>query len=150
LSSIPSVIQLIHTIIAEYGTGDLDLLQHKLKQMRILDNIELPDSVLELLVKQEESSSVDSIKEVKVSDAETESTDEEQSEEQDTDAKDVVTFDPDPNLPKMVRMANLCVVGGYAVNGVAEIHSEIVKNEVFNEFYKASKLVFCSASHITF
>ncbi|KAI5574378.1 hypothetical protein BDE02_10G142300 [Populus trichocarpa] len=128
--------ELIHTIIAEYGTGDLDLLQHKLKQMRILDNIELPDSVLELLVKQEESSSVDSIKEVKVSDAETESTDEEQSEEQDTDAKDVVTFDPDPNLPKMVRMANLCVVGGYAVNGVAEIHSEIVKNEVFNEFYK--------------
>jgi starch phosphorylase len=81
LSSIPSVIQLIHTIIAEYGTGDLDLLQHKLKQMRILDNIELPDSVLELLVKQEESSSVDSIKEVKVSDAETESTDEEQSEQ---------------------------------------------------------------------
>ncbi|KAG6757998.1 hypothetical protein POTOM_038329 [Populus tomentosa] len=125
--------ELIHTIIAEYGTEDLDLLQHKLKQMRILDNIELPDSVLELLVKQEESSAVDSIKEVKVSDKETESAD----EEQDTDAKDVVTFDPDPNLPKMVRMANLCVVGGSAVNGVAEIHSEIVKNEVFNEFYKA-------------
>lgn len=150
LSSIPSVIQLIHTIIAEYGTEDLDLLQHKLKQMRILDNIELPDSVLEFLVKQEESSAVDSIKEVKVSDKETESADEEQAEEQDTDAKDVVTFDPDPNLPKMVRMANLCVVSGSAVNGVAEIHSEIVKNEVFNEFYKASKLVFCSASHITF
>ncbi|CAN1765652.1 Alpha-glucan phosphorylase, H isozyme [Linum perenne] len=38
--------------------------------------------------------------------------------------------------PKMVRMANLCVVGGHAVNGVAEIHSEIVKDEVFNSFYK--------------
>ncbi|CAN1271494.1 Alpha-glucan phosphorylase 1 [Linum perenne] len=37
---------------------------------------------------------------------------------------------------KMVRMANLCVVGGHAVNGVAEIHSEIVKDEVFNSFYK--------------
>ncbi|XP_022642603.1 alpha-1,4 glucan phosphorylase L isozyme, chloroplastic/amyloplastic-like [Vigna radiata var. radiata] len=33
-------------------------------------------------------------------------------------------------------MANLCVVGGHAVNGVAEIHSEIVKDEVFNAFYK--------------
>ncbi|KAJ6899776.1 alpha-1,4 glucan phosphorylase L-2 isozyme [Populus alba x Populus x berolinensis] len=133
--------ELIHTIIAEYGTEDLDLLQHKLKQMRIIDNIELPDSVLELLVKQEESSAVDSIKEDKVSDKETESA-EEQAEEQDTDAKDVVTFDPDPNLPKMVRMANLCVVGGSAVNGVAEIHSEIVKNEVFNEFYKAISITF--------
>ncbi|KAL8471690.1 hypothetical protein ACS0TY_029077 [Phlomoides rotata] len=38
--------------------------------------------------------------------------------------------------PKMVRMANLCVVGGHAVNGVAEIHSEIVKEEVFNDFFQ--------------
>ena len=35
-------------------------------------------------------------------------------------------------------MVNLCVVAGYAVNGVAEIHSEIVKYEVFNEFYKVT------------
>ncbi|GFY86990.1 glycosyl transferase, family 35 [Actinidia rufa] len=43
---------------------------------------------------------------------------------------------PIPKPPKMIRMANLCVVGGHAVNGVAEIHSEIVKEEVFNDFYK--------------
>lgn len=40
---------LIHTIMAEYGTKDLNLLHQKLKQMRILDNIELPVSVIELL-----------------------------------------------------------------------------------------------------
>ncbi|CAK7326176.1 unnamed protein product [Dovyalis caffra] len=127
--------ELIHTIIAAYGTEDLDLLQQKLKQMRILDNIELPDSVLELLVKPKESSAVDSVEEVEVSDEETESTDEQQSEEQDIDEKNEVTFEPDPKLPKMVRMANLCAVGGSAIKGVAEIHSEIVNNEVFNEFY---------------
>ncbi|CAN1313975.1 Alpha-glucan phosphorylase 1 [Linum perenne] len=41
-----------------------------------------------------------------------------------------------PSQPKLVRMANLCIAGGFAVNGVAEIHSEIVKSEVFNDFYK--------------
>ncbi|KAJ8548001.1 hypothetical protein K7X08_021237 [Anisodus acutangulus] len=45
-------------------------------------------------------------------------------------------FGSAPNGPQMVRMANLCVVSGHAVNGVAEIHSEIVKKEVFNEFYE--------------
>ena len=48
--------------------------------MRILDNIGLPESVLELLVKLE-SSAVDSVEEVEVSDEETESTNEEQSEQ---------------------------------------------------------------------
>jgi starch phosphorylase len=35
-------------------------------------------------------------------------------------------------------MANLSVVGGHVVNGVAEIHSEIVKDDVFNAFYKVN------------
>eukprot|EP00245_Coleochaete_scutata_P017854 TRINITY_DN8984_c0_g1_i1.p1 TRINITY_DN8984_c0_g1~~TRINITY_DN8984_c0_g1_i1.p1 ORF type:complete len:945 (+),score=249.52 TRINITY_DN8984_c0_g1_i1:69-2903(+) len=44
---------------------------------------------------------------------------------------------PPPPPPKpMVRMANLSVIGGKAVNGVAAIHSEIVKDDVFNDFYK--------------
>ena len=55
-------------------------MRQKLKQMRIFYNIGLPESVLELLVKLE-SSVVDSIEEVEVSDEETESTDEEQSEQ---------------------------------------------------------------------
>ena len=37
---------------------------------------------------------------------------------------------------KLVCMANLCVIVGHSVNGVAEIHSEIVKKEVFNNFHE--------------
>ena len=32
-------------------------------------------------------------------------------------------------------MANLCVYGGHKVNGVSELHSEIIKNSVFKDFY---------------
>ncbi len=34
------------------------------------------------------------------------------------------------------RMANLSIIGSHSVNGVAAIHSEILKKDVFNEFYK--------------
>ena len=36
-----------------------------------------------------------------------------------------------------VRMANLSVVGSYAVNGVSKLHSEILKKTVFHDFYGA-------------
>jgi len=36
---------------------------------------------------------------------------------------------------KKIRMANLCVIGSNRVNGVAAIHSEIVKKDVFPDLY---------------
>ncbi len=35
-----------------------------------------------------------------------------------------------------VRMANLCVAGGMAVNGVSGLHSDILKHDVFKNFYE--------------
>ena len=53
-------------------------------------------------------------------------------------AKDgTVSIDEDDVMPEAkVRMANLCCISGMAINGVAAIHSEIVKDVVFNDFYK--------------
>lgn len=39
---------------------------------------------------------------------------------------------------KRVNMANLSIVGSHAVNGVARIHSEIIKNDLFKYFYELS------------
>lgn len=35
----------------------------------------------------------------------------------------------------VIRMANLCVAGSHSVNGVSALHSEILKDTVFNDFY---------------
>lgn len=35
-----------------------------------------------------------------------------------------------------VRMANLAIVAGYSVNGVARLHTEILKNEQLHDFYE--------------
>ncbi|KGL79364.1 Glycogen phosphorylase, brain form [Tinamus guttatus] len=37
---------------------------------------------------------------------------------------------------KRINMANLCVIGSHAVNGVARIHSDIVKSSVFKDFHE--------------
>src|SRR4051812_39843865 len=37
---------------------------------------------------------------------------------------------------KRVNMAYLAVVGSHAVNGVAQIHSEILKADLFRDFYE--------------
>jgi glycogen phosphorylase len=36
---------------------------------------------------------------------------------------------------RMVRMANLAIVGSHAINGVAAIHSELVKSDLVPDFY---------------
>ena len=37
---------------------------------------------------------------------------------------------------RSVRMANLAIVGSYAVNGVAALHTEILKTKIFSHFHK--------------
>ncbi|CAL5370711.1 unnamed protein product [Camellia sinensis] len=139
--------ELIHKIISEYGTSDSDLLEKKLKAMRILENVDVPTSISDLFVKQKESpavesseeveeSDVESSEEVEESDEELKPIDEDESKEEGMQKQKKVDLEPITKPPQMVRMANLCVAGGHAVNGVAEIHSEIVKDDVFNEFYQ--------------
>ncbi|TVY35161.1 Glycogen phosphorylase [Lachnellula occidentalis] len=38
--------------------------------------------------------------------------------------------------PKMVRMAYLAIVGSHKVNGVAELHSDLIKTTIFRDFVK--------------
>lgn len=40
------------------------------------------------------------------------------------------------NGDRTVRMANLAIVGSVAINGVAALHTEIIKTRIFNHFYK--------------
>jgi len=120
-----------------------------LKEMRILENVELPAEFADVLVKSKEADDISS-EEEKISGEEEEDGDGNDDEvvvaivEKDGTDKSSIEKKkeelPEPVVepPKLVRMANLCVVGGHAVNGVAEIHSEIVKDDVFNAFYKVN------------
>lgn len=46
-----------------------------------------------------------------------------------------------------VRMANLSVVGSHTVNGVSKLHSEILKNTVFHDFYKVTPEKFTNVTN---
>jgi starch phosphorylase len=37
---------------------------------------------------------------------------------------------------KKINMANLSIVGTHSVNGVAALHTDIIKNSIFNDFYR--------------
>ncbi|XP_022998730.1 alpha-1,4 glucan phosphorylase L isozyme, chloroplastic/amyloplastic isoform X1 [Cucurbita maxima] len=143
--------ELVRSIISEYGTEDKVLLRGKLKELRVLENVDLPAAYSDIFIEPEESSiiasaeghvisnSVDdknSSKLAKSVDGDETVKGNDELESKNIKDKKVKLISPPPPPPKMVRMANLCVVGGHAVNGVAEIHSEIVKDEVFNAFYQ--------------
>lgn len=38
--------------------------------------------------------------------------------------------------PKNIRMANLAIIGSHKVNGVAELHSDLIKTTIFKDFVK--------------
>jgi starch phosphorylase len=146
--------------------------------MRILDNVDLPASISQLFVipKEKKESPTKSKKKLLVKSLETITEVEEKTEleeeeaevlsetEENVESEEIEAeedsedeLDPfvksDPKLPRVVRMANLCVVGGHSVNGVAEIHSEIVKQDVFNSFYEVSNkdlnlIPPCSYNHL--
>ncbi|MBK6973286.1 MAG: glycogen/starch/alpha-glucan phosphorylase [Sterolibacteriaceae bacterium] len=41
----------------------------------------------------------------------------------------------DEDGPRFVRMAHLAIVGSFAVNGVAKLHSDLLKSDVLNDFH---------------
>ncbi len=38
--------------------------------------------------------------------------------------------------PKRIRMANLAIIGSHSVNGVAALHTHLLKTDLFNDFYR--------------
>ena len=46
-----------------------------------------------------------------------------------------------------IKMANLCLAASHTVNGVSELHSEILKYDVFNDYYKMNPGVFTNVTN---
>jgi len=38
------------------------------------------------------------------------------------------------SYPKMIRMANLCIISSHVVNGVADLHTQLLKSHLFRDF----------------
>ena len=46
-----------------------------------------------------------------------------------------------------VRMAHLAIAGSFSINGVSALHSEILKERVFTDFYKIYSSKFCNVTN---
>jgi len=53
----------------------------------------------------------------------------------------------DESGEKYVRMANLACVGSHAINGVAELHSNLLKETVLHDFFDLSPEKFCNITN---
>lgn len=49
--------------------------------------------------------------------------------------------------PKRIRMAHLCIVGSHKVNGVAALHSELLKTTLFKDFYELNPNKFVNVTN---
>ena len=49
--------------------------------------------------------------------------------------------------PKQIRMANLCIISSNKVNGVAKIHSNLIRKKLFNDFYELSPKKFTNVTN---
>ena len=94
----------------------------KLGAMRILENYLTPEE--EAALAAEKAAAAKAKAAAKAAAAKDADADAEEEEEVEEEA---------PPAP-MVRMANLCCIAGFAINGVAAIHSEIVRTFTFKDF----------------
>ena len=130
----------------------LDEFEQKVRSMRILENVELPESFKKTLLDKDKQDSPQSPTNFNKKKVKTEAklprgkenmVDQLKTKNKEKDEARKAAIDqgrvPKPEV--LVRMANLSVIGGYKVNGVAAIHSEIVKNEVFKDFYQVAEAV---------
>jgi starch phosphorylase len=54
------------------------------------------------------------------------------------------------NPTKQVHMAHLCIVGSHSINGVSELHTEILKQQTFRDYYELHPERFnCKTNGIT-
>ena len=49
--------------------------------------------------------------------------------------------------PKRIRMANLSIIGSHCVNGVAEVHSKIIQDKIFKDFFQYEPCKFVNVTN---
>jgi starch phosphorylase len=49
--------------------------------------------------------------------------------------------------PKMVKMANLCIISSHKINGVSQVHTKIIQNKVFKDFYEMAPKKFINITN---